>query len=310
MIRQNAFMKTGNSMLKGALHCHTKRSDGHGTPEEVIRLHKQNGYDFMAITDHRIYNYENFAPETDIIIVPGMEMDCNLPECGNGRTHCFHAVSIGPSRQDGNGFSQDQRFESSRATSQEEFQPILDMLHASNNMTVYCHPEWSSTPARDFERLQGNFAMEIWNSGCAMENDMDTDAAYWDELLRRGIRIFGVATDDGHKMDQHCNGWVRVNAAPDLNSILAALKSGSFYASCGPEIYDFFLDDAGRAVVDCSAVNRIRFHYGYAPTRIVRAQDAPVTHGEFALSESYSYVRASVVDDRGRIAWTNPIFLD
>ena len=63
MIRQAAF--TGNArLLKGGLHCHTTRSDGRGTPEEVIRLHAEHGYDFLAITDHRKYNYRNFAPET------------------------------------------------------------------------------------------------------------------------------------------------------------------------------------------------------------------------------------------------------
>ena len=37
MLRQSAF--TGDRpLLKGALHCHTTRSDGKGTPEEVIRL--------------------------------------------------------------------------------------------------------------------------------------------------------------------------------------------------------------------------------------------------------------------------------
>ena len=57
-IRQKAF--TGeNKLLKGALHCHTTRSDGKVTPDDVIRLHKANGYDFMAITDHNIYNYKN-----------------------------------------------------------------------------------------------------------------------------------------------------------------------------------------------------------------------------------------------------------
>ena len=62
-------------MLKGGLHCHTTRTDGEGTPEEVIRLHKDNGYDFLAITDHRLYNYKNFAPDTGITIIPGVEFD-------------------------------------------------------------------------------------------------------------------------------------------------------------------------------------------------------------------------------------------
>ena len=61
MKRQAAFENTGNKMLKGALHCHTTRSDGRGTPEEVIAKHADHGYDFMALTDHRIYNKKNFG---------------------------------------------------------------------------------------------------------------------------------------------------------------------------------------------------------------------------------------------------------
>ena len=41
MIRQQAFAgKKDAPMYKGGLHCHTTRSDGRGTPEEVNRLHK------------------------------------------------------------------------------------------------------------------------------------------------------------------------------------------------------------------------------------------------------------------------------
>ena len=303
MIRQQAFEKTGNQMLKGGLHCHTTRSDGKGAPDEVIRLHGKNGYDFLAVTDHRLYNYQNFAPETDIVIVPGMEMDRRLPDPG---VHCFHTVCIGST--EGNGFEQDQTFDSGVVNGQEEFQPLLDMIHQNGNMTIYCHPEWSNTPSHEFDRLRGNFAMEIWNSGCAMENEEDMDAACWDDLLRQGQRIYGVATDDGHKMDQHCNGWVRVNARRELNSILAALQAGAFYSSCGPEIYDFYVED-GVAVVKCSPADRVRFHYGFAPTCIVCSDGAPLECAEFKVPEYYTYIRAVVVDAQGRKAWTNPIFL-
>lgn len=305
MIRQQAFNQTGNKMLKGALHCHTTRSDGAGAPDEVIRLHAQNGYDFMALTDHRKYNYQNYAPETDMLIVPGMEMDRNLRSPGVG-VHCFHTVSIGPSRQDGNGFEQDQTFLGGIVEDQHQFQPVLDMLHENGNMTIYCHPEWSNTPSHEFDRLSGNFAMEIWNSGCVINNEEDMDAACWDELLRQGQRIYGVATDDGHAMDEHCNGWVMVNAPRELNAILAALKDGAFYSSCGPEIYDFYVEN-GKAVVKCSPVTRIRFHYGFAPTRI-RSGEA-LEQAEFTVPEFYKYIRVSVVDAQGRKAWTNPIFL-
>ena len=310
MKQQQAF--TGNvKMLKGGLHCHTTRSDGAGDPADVIRLHYQNGYDFLALTDHRYYNYTNFAPEVPMTIIPGMEYDNTFVKDNGFR--CFHTVCIGPSKEDGNGFDQDQRLESGKATCQEEYQPYLDEIHAKNNLTIYCHPEWSSTPTRFFDKLQGDFAMEIWNSGCVIENDMDTDAAYWDELLGQGKVIYGVATDDGHGMSHHCHGWVMVNAENNINSILDALKNGAFYASCGPEIYNFYIED-GKAIVECSAAVKIRLHSDMHPTQVRRSADGTLTRAEFDIINGwpgpYKYVRATVIDEDGRYAWTNPIFLD
>ncbi len=306
MKQQQAFSEKGK-MLKGGLHCHTTRSDGLGTPDEVIRYHYQHGYDFLALTDHRNYNFENFAPDVPITIIPGMEFD-NCFENGKG-FRCFHTVCIGPSKEDGNGFEQDEHLESGRAKNQEEYQMYLDEIHEKRNLTIYCHPEWSGTPARYFEKQKGNFAMEIWNSGCAIENDMDTDAAYWDEILGQGKVIFGVATDDGHPMSQHCNGWVMVRAENNINSILEALKNGAFYSSCGPEIYNFYVED-GKAIVDCSSAARIRFHSDMHPTGVIRSADGTLTHAEFNLGDRYKYIRATIIDKNGKYAWTNPIFLD
>lgn len=311
MKQQQAF--TGkNKMLKGGLHCHTTRSDGQGSPEDVIRLHYSKGYDFLALTDHRFYNYKNFAPDVPITIIPGMEFDDTFER--NKGFRCFHIVCVGPSRENGNGYEQDEQVESGKAENQEAFQPYLDEIHAKNNLTIYCHPEWSSTPARYFDKLEGNFAMEIWNSGCAIENHMDTDAAYWDELLEQGKVIYGVATDDGHAMSNHCNGWVMVNAENDIDSILSALKNGAFYSSCGPEIYNFYID-GNKACVDCSSASIVRLHGCKHPTRVVKSQNGDLTHVEFSIGNDiwtgdYMYIRAVVIDKDGKYAWTNPIFFD
>ena len=199
------------------------------------------------------------------------------------------------------------------AGNQEEYQAYLDVIHGKENLTIYCHPEWSSTPARYFEKLKGDFAMEIWNSGCTMDNGMDTDARYWDELLGQGKRIYGVATDDGHSMKHHCNGWVMVNAQNNVKAILEALKNGAFYSSCGPEIYDFYVQD-DMAIVECSPVAQIRFQSNMHPNRIVFSEDGTITHAEIGLNNfwagGYKYIRATVIDKDGKYAWTNPIFLD
>lgn len=311
MKRQQAFINKGNKMLKGGLHCHTTRSDGKGTPEEVEALHKQNGYDFLAITDHRRYNYRDFAPELDLLIIPGMEFDNGKIDFDGGR-RCFHTVCIGPQKEDGNGFVQYEESEKltpAVAMDQEAYQPYLDDIHQKKNLTIYCHPEWSATPARFFDKMQGNFAIEVWNTGCVTECNMDSDAPYWDELLGEGVKLYGVATDDGHTMDQHCKGWVMVNAEKNVNSILTALEAGEFYASCGPEIYDFYVED-GTAHVECSPVNRVRLHSNGHATRMKIAEGESITSAEIKLDPfPYDYVRISVVDEDGKIAWSNPIFL-
>ena len=307
--RQAAFENTGNKMLKGALHCHTTRSDGKGTPAEVIRKHYDNGYDFMALTDHRRYNYENFA-DVPMTILPGMELDSNFEGSYNGMVHCHHIVCVGHTKEHGNGFEQDQRFESLTIRHAVETQPLIDMAHANGNLTIYCHPEWSGTPKSDFDMLYGNFAMEIWNSGCAMENDQDTNAAYWDEMLSDGHRIYGVATDDGHAMNEHCVGWVRVNAKNDVESILTGLQSGAFYSSCGPEIYDFYVEN-GVAHVECSPVKTIVLKHLRMPFHVAEPAEGEttLTSADFEVKPAIEYVRAVVRDEHGRRAWSNPIFL-
>lgn len=313
MIRQQAFINK-NKMLKGNLHCHTTRSDGSVSPEDAIRVFKENGYDFLAITDHKIYNFANFAPEIDITLIPGMEFDAGrlIGEELNGfRT--FHTVCIGPSKNDGNGFEQDEQFESAAVKDQFEYQPYLDNIHEKKNLTIYCHPEWSSTPARYFDRQKGNFALEVWNTGCAIENDMDYDAPYWDELLGQGIHIFGVASDDCHKLNAFCKGWVMVNSKNTVNDILRALNAGEFYSSCGPVIKDFYVDKENeKAVIECSPVKKIRMHSDKHPTSIIRDDNGNLTRAEFSLRNwvgEYNYVRMTVIDCDGKYAWTNPIFI-
>lgn len=305
MKRQEAFVNQ-KTMLKGGLHCHTTRSDGDGTPEEVIKLHKENGYDFLALTDHRFYNYKNFAEDVEMTIIPGMEFD-NTFVRGNGfRT--FHTVFIGPDDET-NGYKQDEKLPSGDAVNQEGFQKYLDEAHEKNNLTIYCHPQWSSTPTRYFDKLKGNFAFEIWNSGCAIENDMDTDnGAYWDDLLGIGVKIFAVATDDGHAMYQHCKGWVMVNAENNVKDILSALQKGAFYSSCGPVIKDFYVED-GVAHIETSACEKIIFQCDKKPSRKFIAEDELLTGAKLDLKDDYDYIRVTVIDKEGRRAWTNPIFV-
>jgi hypothetical protein len=43
-----------SNWLKGNLHTHTFWSDGDDFPESVVQWYKENGYDFLALTDHNV----------------------------------------------------------------------------------------------------------------------------------------------------------------------------------------------------------------------------------------------------------------
>ena len=305
MIRQAAFQDPGRRMLKGGLHCHTTRSDGELSPEEALRLYGENGYDFLALTDHRRYNYRDFAPESGVLVLPGMEMDRDFSDRRYGR--CIHTVCVGPEKEKGNAYDHDQTFDGGKVADPLGYQPVIDGMRDAGNLVIYCHPDWSCTPYTTVDKLRGCFAMEIWNSCCVDMNGMDSNAYCWDELLREGVRVFGVATDDGHFRANYCVGWVRVAAEKDVSDILRALEAGAFYASCGPEIYDFFTED-GNVTVKCSPASRIRIIDSTFPS--AKNEGDGLTEMTAPLKDGVSYVRAEITDADGRMAWTNPIYLD
>ena len=305
-IQQAAYAK-GKAFPKGALHVHTTRSDGKGTPEEVIRLHHENGYHFMALTDHNVINHINHA-DVPMTMLSGIERDLRLPGRTQDKPHCVHVVGIGVP---GDPAAPGQDVYPGHAGNGEcgaDAQPMIDDMHAWGMKTIYAHPEWSGTTYQDFKDLKGNFAMEVWNTGCAIENAQDMNAPYWDEALDAGQHIWGVATDDGHPVYQHCKGWVMVAADNDASSILDALEKGEFYSSCGPEIHDFYVED-GVAHVECSAAASIQFISLRHPLPCRRMEAEPLTSAECNVPEGLKYIRVSVVDEQGRRAWSNPIFL-
>lgn len=306
-IQQAAFTK-GKPFLKGALHCHTTRSDGKGTPEEVIRLHHENGYDFMALTDHNNVNHINHCPDVPMTMLSGVERDLRLPGRKADKPHCVHVVGLGVP---GDPAAPGQDAHPDHAGTGEacaDAQPMIDEMHRWGMKTFYAHPQWSGTTYRDFGVLTGNMGMELWNTGCAIENALDDNAAYWDEALDDGQLLWGVAVDDGHDMAHHCKGWVMVSSDNDAASILDALEKGEFYASCGPEIRDFCVED-GTAHIECSPAAAIQFVSLRHPLPCHRDPTGSMTSAQCRLPEGLKYIRVCVTDAQGHRAWTNPIML-
>lgn len=311
MLRQKAF--TGeNKFLKGGLHCHTKRSDGWLSPEDTEKMHKEHGYDFLALTDHRYYNYADYAPELGLTIIPGMEFDADIYNQHGHGFRCIHTVCLGPDDET-NGFKQDDRFKSGKISDQFDMQEYVNWIRSKNNICFYCHPQWSSTPTRFFDKIEGFIGMELWNTGCVKENLQDVDNGWQlDELISLGHKDFvGVAVDDGHRPEHHCGGWVMVNSENNVKAILTALQEGAFYSSTGADLYDVYVED-NKAHVKCSPAAAIQLCCDKHPNMMQTDREGNLTEATFDLDWNHGYtdyIRIHIIDKDGKQAWSNPLWL-
>ena len=136
---------------------------------------------------------------------------------------------------------------------------------------------------------------------------------HWDMLLREGKRVYAIACDDTHgktaKGDRF-GGWIMVNCESlTKESLLSALRSGNFYASCGPEIHDVWIEDE-QVHIKCSPCSEIHV-VTYPPRgKAHYAEGELLTELTYPLKGGESYVRVECVDENGNPAWTNAIFLD
>ena len=303
---------TEGNWYKGNLHLHSTNSDGVWTPEEVAKVYREHGYHFISFTEHEHYTYNQELDSEHFIIIPGTELSCEKPE----PFRIYHMLGLGQDKAMDcgwakNGFYHHQIIPVKEWEGMKTPQSVLDEINGAGNLAVLNHPDWSRMELSDFMDLDGFFALEIYNFGCDMESHTGTAVTYWDSLLRRGRKIWGIATDDAHfRIEDYCGGWVMVNAKElTILAVTEALRNGNFYSSNGPEIYGYEIED-GMVKVDCSPAREIHFityeTYGFS---LVAQNGESYTHGEFKLSGEELYVRVEVIDHRGKTAWSNPIFI-
>ena len=301
-MKQRAFEKDGK-FLKGNLHTHTDISDGKRPPLEVAGIYSDLGYDFLAITDHnRLFKSTEFNDE--IYIIPGLEI--HSTEQDSDHTHHVVALTTYDNDKVGHG----RVFDNVPWTGAEKAcDDIFKMMKPLGFDLIYCHSMWSRSKPDEF-RNPGFMAMEVYNGVCELNYDQGNQEVHWDNILRSGLRFGGVASDDCHGRDIHYGrGYVMVKAGKtDDHSILESLREGAFYASRGPEIYDFGIRD-GKAYVECSPAVMITF-ITYERRGFSFKFDEPATKAEMDFYSGIDYIRVEVTDEYGMKAWTNPIYLN
>ena len=293
------FGKPGR-FYKGNLHTHSTNSDGDHPVEEVIRRYRTNGYDFLAMSDHFIEMF-NF-PVTDTTSY----RDENFTTLIAAELHVgkllndeyWHVLAVGLP------------LDFAEPREGETITEIAQRAADAGAFIGLVHPEWYGLQKEDTVQLPFAHAVEVYNHGSHVETDRGYGWAMLDTLLNEGKRLTGFATDDAHKLTYDMlGGWIHVKAENlDPNSILEALKQGDYYSSQGPQFEDVRIE-ADEVIVECTPADLIivQGHGAKAEQEMGKG----LTKARFPLKRfADSYFRVTIVDQTGRKAWTNPVWLD
>jgi histidinol phosphatase-like PHP family hydrolase len=295
-----AFAAAGR-FWRGNIHTHSNRSDGALDPGEVCPRYRDAGYDFLCLSDHYLPEYGFPIVDTrpfrtnSFTTILGAEVHA----MANSRGEAWHILAAGlpddfaPTSRDETGIA------------------LAARARAAGAFVGIAHPQWSSLTIADGRAMAPHaHAVEIYNHGCALETARPDGTYLLDELLSEGKRLAAYAADDAHfRIPDGYGGWMMVKAeANEPEALLAAMKAGLFYSSQGPEIRDFAIS-AGEAHVACSPAENIAL--------VGRGSRNVTVHGPARTSATLStekfagdWCRLVVRDAAGRLAWSNPVWLD
>jgi hypothetical protein len=178
----------------------------------------------------------------------------------------------------------------------------------------FAHPYWSNDSTGLLEKLSFLPAFEVYNHSCEYWNGKGFSPAHWDRVLSQGKPLLGLAVDDAHHEKGSLGGWVMVKSpALDAASILAALRRGDFYASCGPRFESITLEESGKLSVRCSPVQLISLYSEWGGGVMLRPEDGrPLTEATldlewFRKTDYFTFVRVECVDEQGHRAWSQAL---
>ncbi len=294
---------------RGNLHTHSTLSDGALPMDDVVGTYKKNGYDFMMLSDHFTHHYNYPIADTqhhrgnDFTTILGAELHAPVTSAGEW----WHIVAAGLPLD----FAKTGKDETGPQLARRAFE--------AGAFIGIAHPAWSQLTIEDGRELSFAHAVEIYNHGCAVECDRGDGFYLLDQLLNERHRhLTAFATDDAHfKSADYFGGWVHVKSESlDHDALLAALKRGDYYSSQGPIIRDISLD-GDDLHVSCSPVDTIAIVCGISRTAVKTGR--AITQATLSLrkledgwmmKKTSPWFRVAVIDNAGKRAWSNPIWLD
>lgn len=288
---------------KGNTHLHTTLSDGTLEPAEAVAIYRNAGYSFTAVTDHWYYGNHRYLESDGFLVFAGMEMDTKFPR-DHRKGFCHHVVVIADPEK--TPYQTGDRLSDVRALG--DMTAMVDHMNECGHLCIYAHPTWSHIKMEEYDKINGCIGLEVYNHVCEIEAGCGYSDAYYNRGLWEDRFQLCFASDDAHGAEHFLGGFIGVKATSlTYSDILEAIRAGSFYASTGPEIRDFYVQD-GQAYFECSPCSHICFYTDATPGAYIVRNQPGTTHATYTLPKDASGVYAICREGEGR-AWTQIIRL-
>ncbi len=295
---------------RGNLHTHSTMSDGRLTPQQVIEAYKARGYDFVQLSEHflKFFNWpitdtRKFRSD-DFTTIIGAELHALATSVGE----YWHILATGLP------------LDFAPCGDDETPAAIARRAADAGAFITLAHPAWSQLTIDDGMSIDAAHSLEIYNTGCSVENDRGDGSYLLDQMLNKARRLTCIATDDAHFHTGDFDafgGWINVKAEKlEPDALVAAMIRGNYYSTQGPQIHSVSIDD-NIVSVSSSPVNSISLIGGTSRTSTrlgksicsARLDLAELEHS-FAPAPPSPWLRLVIIDEHGKRAWTNPIWLD
>lgn len=290
---------------KGNVHTHSSVSDGDVDPPVVYRWYEDHGYAFVALTDHNVLvdpqRYEERA-DPSLTRIRGEEI--TMDAAG----HAVHVNALCISRKiDGGTF----------ASAREALDHAVRSIEEQKGVALINHPnfDWGldAEAIRETRRAQ---MLEVW-SGHPYVRTQGRDGrpsheALWDDALSAGVDLAPAGVDDAHHFSADVaepparpgQAFIEVFGTDRSEEALCArMRAGELYASNGATLSRLRVDADTLTVWPSDREAEVEL-VGEGGRSLGRAYTNTEGFVRYQLRGDEGYVRARVVDDDGRLAFT------
>jgi hypothetical protein len=294
-------------------------------PDHLAMAYEGAGFDVLAVTDHWRLTQ---IPSTDrLLTIPSAELgwDIRRPvyprQSAEFLVYGIDHIPDDPGGDKANWYSNpDEHYE---VRTFPDLTAGVRWADAQGAVVYVAHPYWNQLDLADIEEQSGFVGLEVYNGSSDLETGRGDSSPWWDALLGKGRRVFGIGTDDQHyPLFDLGTGWTMLRVAERTQeAVLGALRNGHSYFSNGPAIHH--IEDLGHAVVvECSPARTIHLQMeeelglgvtvgrdGRRMGRILATDGTGLITKALLepTTETPRYRRVTVVDAAGRRAWSNPL---